>query len=78
MSNPEATPLAIPAPMVERAHRLIASDARIAWRKANTRPNGRRYKRHRPYSLPDRAAALVEALGSGDPERVSAIMLYRY
>lgn len=59
--------------MWDRAQALIAADALQAYRETN---RGR--KRHKPYRLPARSADLVDALGTGDVERVAAIMLYRF
>ena len=64
--------------MWRKAQELIGRDAREAWLSANTSKRGKRYRRHRSYALPERAEALVGALGRGDAETVSAIMLYRY
>lgn len=64
--------------MWDKAARLVAADAQAAYKQANTTKDGRKRKRHVPYSLPDRAMDLVKALGKDDAETVAAIMLYRY
>lgn len=62
----------------EKAHRIIARLARESYLKANTSPGGNLYKKHRPYSLPETARALVDALGRNDEERAKAIFVYDY
>jgi hypothetical protein len=55
----------------DKAHRLIAEMSAASYRQAN--PGGR--KKHRPYSVPPIAAALVDALGRNDEERAKALFL---
>lgn len=47
---------------------MIARYCRDAWRQTNTQRDGTRYQRHRPYAIPEIAAALVSALGIHDDE----------
>lgn len=61
--------------MVEKAQRLIASDATAAHRANGCCYPGSKRKRHKPYALPGRVVVLLEALDSGDPERVAALLL---
>lgn len=61
--------------MWTKAHSLIAADARDAWLKANTSPSGKRYKRHRGYTISERAVAMCKAMARGDAEAVSALIL---
>ena len=63
-------------PYVIKAHALIQALCTTSWTQANTAPNGRRYARHRPYTIPPLAQALVEQLGQHDEEAVKAIMLH--
>lgn len=65
----------ITSQMVDKAQRLIASDATTAHRANGCCYPGAKRKRHKPYALPGRATAMLEALDSGDPERVAALLL---
>ena len=56
-----------------KAHCLVAEDCFAAWRAAN--PPARR--KHKPYSVPAQAQALVDCLRSGDEMRAKAIFLHR-
>lgn len=53
-------------PWEAKAHRLISAMALAAYNASNRRPDGRLYKRHRPYTLPAAAARLVAVLGLHD------------
>ncbi len=55
----------------DKAHRLIAEAAIVAWRQAGNGPG----KRHRPYSIPPIASALVKALGADDEHAAKALFL---
>jgi hypothetical protein len=61
-----------------KAHAIVAALSFQAWRAANVKADGRRRKRHVPYTIPDVAARLVKALGEGDEETAKAIFLYDY
>lgn len=50
----------------DKAHRLIADMCRTSYLQTNRKPNGRLYKRHRPYSVPLHAQELVECLRRED------------
>lgn len=52
-----------------KVHRVIAQMARKSYEQTNTNAAGERYKRHRPYSLPDEANQLVGHLGDRDQVR---------
>lgn len=62
----------------EKAERLIAEACLVAYREANTKPDGARYREHRPYRVPEHAQALLDALNADDEEKAKAIMLYTY
>jgi len=62
----------------EKAKRLIAEACLEAYRKANTKPDGTRYRKHRPYRVPEHAQALLDALNADDEEKAKAVMLYTY
>lgn len=62
--------------MWTKANNLIAADSRVAYERAN--PKGRfglRPKKNRPYRISERAASMVTALGKGDNEKVSLLIL---
>lgn len=50
----------------DKANRIIAELSWDAWHKANHNKQGKRYKKHRPYSVPEDAQMLVECLGDHD------------
>jgi hypothetical protein len=62
----------------DKAHKIIGTLSRESYEKENRLPNGRFRKKHRPYSIPATAKALVEALGRNDEEGAKAIMMYDY
>lgn len=49
-----------------KASRIIAELSHAAWLQANTKRDGSRYKRHRPYTIPKVAEDLVACLGMHD------------
>lgn len=61
-----------------KAHAIVARLSLAAWRAANVKRDGTIRKRHVPYTIPDTARDLVEALGRNDEEKIKAIFLYRY
>jgi hypothetical protein len=61
--------------MWNKAQRLIAADAEASHRAMGCCYPGARLKRHRPYGISARASMMVDALGSGDALRVSALIL---
>ena len=65
-------------PWEEKAHRIIARVCLESYRAANIKKDGSRRKRHVPYSVPDVARRLVEALGRNDEETAKAIFLFDY
>ena len=50
----------------DKAHRLIENLCWASYLQANTRKDGRRYKRHHPYTSPALADELVQCLGNDD------------
>ena len=62
----------------DKVHDRIRTLCNEAWRNKNIRPDGRRYKKHRPYQVPAEAQALVEALGRDDEELCKSILLYGF
>lgn len=61
-----------------RVKRVIYQLCREAYLKANTSKSGSRYKKHIPYSIPETARNLIDALDRGDEETAKALMLYSY
>lgn len=53
----------------EKVGKVIGKLAHSAQQAANTDRAGKRYKRHRPYRLPEEADALVKCLGDRDRVR---------
>lgn len=47
--------------------------SRESWYKMNHDKHGKRYKRHRPYTIPADAEELVDCLGEDDEQRAKAI-----
>ena len=70
--------MTIPVAMLQKAESLIAADSLDAYRRANPRHNPHGKHRAKPYRLSQRSQDLATAIGSGDPEQVAAIMLYRF
>jgi hypothetical protein len=50
----------------DKAHKIIAAECSREYRAANTRPDGKRYRSHKPYPVPEIAAALVDCLNRDD------------
>lgn len=63
------------SPWEVKANKIISSVCFAAWKEANTKPNGQRYAKHRPYSVPDLAASLVSCLATQDEVGAKAIFL---
>ena len=59
----------------DKAHRIIGEMCFAEWDKTNTRPDGRRYKKHRQYHVPEMAKALVDCLAHDDEERAKSLFL---
>lgn len=49
-----------------KANRIIAKECLESWKSANMFPDGRRRKRHVPYSVPVTSANLVRCLAEND------------
>ena len=62
----------------DKAHREIAKAATEAFNQANTKKDGKPYKKRRPYSLPLWASELVECLGNDEEERAKAIFVHEH
>lgn len=52
-----------------KVERVIAKLSYASWYKANHDRAGRRYKKHRPYRLPEEASELVATLGDHNRRR---------
>jgi hypothetical protein len=62
----------------DKANRLIAAACRQSQLQANTKPDGTRYKKHRPYSVPAVAKNLIDCLNADDEHRAKSLYLYDY
>jgi len=49
-----------------KVEEVIGRLSRAAWYQANHDKSGKRFKKHRPYTIPDEAKRLVEILGMHD------------
>lgn len=66
----------------DKVQRVIGRLSYASWYEANHDASGHRYKRHRPYSIPQEARDLVEILGmknrrEAEHRAKEAMMLYR-
>jgi hypothetical protein len=61
-----------------KAHRIIAALSLASWRAVNVLPNGKRRARHVPYSIPDTARQLIDALNRDDEHAAKAIFVHSY
>jgi hypothetical protein len=62
-------------PWEEKANRIIGTLCLESWRKANHDKNGKRYKRHVPYSVPEDAQTLVDCLKTGDEVTAKSLFI---
>ncbi len=58
-----------------KANRVIGELCHAAWLKANTDKNGKHYKRHRQYAVPEDAEALLKAVKEDDEETAKALFI---
>ena len=75
MSNTNNTAV---APWVVKAHEVISKLCLQAYVEANTRPNGMKYKKYRPYTVPEEAQELTKCIAEDDELRAKQIFLYDY
>ena len=61
----------------EKCKEIIADLSWDSYRAANYLPNGRKRKRHVPYSVPADATMLVKCLDYGDEETAKAYFIKR-
>jgi hypothetical protein len=52
-----------------KVEKVIGRMAQAAWHQANHDKTGKKYKKHRPYRLPEEAEELVKILGMHDRKR---------
>lgn len=57
----------------EKADRIVGRLCKAEWERTNLGPNGRPFRRARPYSVPPAAAELVAAMGRNDGEAAKVI-----
>lgn len=62
-------------PWEQKAHRIIQNLCRESYNQSNTSASGKKYKKHRPYSVPELAEDLIECLANQDEERAKALFL---
>ena len=55
-------------PWEVKAHAIIFYQSYQAWRRVNVREDGSRYKKNRPYFIPEFSRKLVKILGMHDRE----------
>jgi len=58
-----------------KAHRIIAEECHAAWLEANTKRDGKRCRRQRPYAVPTLAEMLVACLNANDEERAKSLFI---
>lgn len=63
---------------IVKANRIIAALCRESYLAANRLPNGKMRKRHVPYTIPESARALVDALNRDDEYEAKRLMLWDY
>lgn len=59
-----------------KAERIIAAECFESWRRMNHSKSGRRYKKHRPYRVPERSERLLACLNTNDEAGAKAIFIY--
>jgi hypothetical protein len=59
----------------DKADKVIANLCFQSWYETNHNRQGKRYKKHRPYAVPEVAADLVECIGTDNEERAKTIFL---
>lgn len=58
----------------DRVNKLVSEMCFESWRKENTKKDGSRYVKHRPYRVPQIACLLVDCLNKNDEARAKALM----
>lgn len=59
----------MPATWESKVQQVIGVLAATAYKKANYNKQGRKYKKHRPYRIPEEADQLVQCLGDRNRKR---------
>ena len=62
----------------ERAKTVVGKLCKEEFARVNTKKNGQRYKKHRPYVIPETAQSIINALNSNDEELTKALILFSY
>ena len=62
----------------DRVKQVVSSLCRESYLQSNTKKDGKLYKKHRPYSVPDLAIELIDCLNRDDEKTAKSIMLYSY
>jgi hypothetical protein len=61
-----------------KCHEIIYKLSEASYRQANYLPNGRKRKRHVPYTVPALAEELVDCLYKDDEHRAKSLFHYFY
>lgn len=61
----------------DKANRIIGELCLSSYLQANTRPDGTRYRKHRPYRVPDDAEMLIRCLAESDEATAKAYFVQR-
>lgn len=61
----------------DNVKKVIAEDCRQAYLEAQTDKKGGRYKKYRPYIVPETSRALVNALNNNDEAEAKRLLLIR-
>jgi hypothetical protein len=62
-------------PWKQKANRVIGELCHAAWLKANTDKNGKRYKKHHQYAVPEDAETLLKAVKENDEVTAKALFI---
>lgn len=74
-----SNPVALRSPTWrDKAHAIIGELSRQSYEQSQRTAAGGKRKRHVPYSIPETAQRLVEALGRDDEETAKSIMMHDY
>ena len=60
----------------DKANKEIEKMCFAAWKAANTKKNGQRYKKNRQYVVPELAEKLVKCLEEDDEETAKSIFVW--
>lgn len=58
----------------EAANKMISDACMVEYKKANVKPDGTKYKKHRPYNVPDWCKRLMAVIQTQDEHDIKAAM----